>query len=125
MKALIHLLTPAALLALSPLAGAADWHLHADQSTHWNTVADWWSLPEGGTHPASISNLDHFISNGCVIRTIGGTTAASQTFGGASLTLKGSMIYVKTSSTTLPTSGQKSPFTKAHPRRRQLAISKV
>ncbi|MEO5713074.1 MAG: glycoside hydrolase family 5 protein [Luteolibacter sp.] len=103
MKPLIHLLTPALLLTTSSLSKAADWYLHADESAHWNTLSDWWSLPEGGTHPASISNLDNFTSNGCVIRTFGGTTAASQTFGGASLTLKGSTIYVKTSSTTLPT----------------------
>lgn len=103
MKSLIVVLTSSGLLAMSPLCRAADWYLHADQSTHWNTTSDWWSLPEGGTHPASISNLDNFYSNGCVIRTFGGTTAASQTFGGASLTLKGGNIYVKTSSTTLPT----------------------
>ena len=103
MKRLIPLITSVLLLPLLHAARASDWYLHADMggSDNWNTLADWWSAPEGGVNPTAISGTDNFFSNGCLIRTPG--TNAASTFGGASLTLRGAGIAVKTLSTTLPT----------------------
>lgn len=94
----------AGALFLGTISGsrAADWYLHADLATDWNTPANWWSSPVGptGTHPAAINSSDNFYNNGCVLRTPG---AVPTTFGGASLTLRGGTIAVKTSSSTQPT----------------------
>lgn len=103
MKRFTLLLASVILLTVSPKSRAADWYLHADQpgSDNWNTVTDWWSTPDAGTHPASINGADRFFSNGCLVRTP--STTSASTFGGASLTLNGSAIYIKSLSTTLAT----------------------
>jgi endoglucanase len=79
--------------------------LHADQlgSNNWHTLADWWSVLEGsGTHPAAISSVDNFYSNGCLVRTPANSNV--ETFGGASLTMNGGTMNVKSLSTTNATS---------------------
>jgi len=76
---------------------AADWYLHADQSSDWNTLVDWWSAVSGGSNPSAISANDDFFTNGFLLRTPAGSV--SSTFGGASLTVNGGSLLLKNTGT--------------------------
>ncbi len=72
----------------------ASWYLHAAQpaTDDWNTLADWFSSPAGGTNPLSISGNDNYFTNGyCNLRTP--ATSSDSTFGGALLTMASGTAY--------------------------------
>ena len=79
------------------------WYLHADQGSanNWHTLADWWSTPTAGSHPSAISANDDYFTNGRLLRTP--STSAASTFDGASLTIDGGRLLLKSTSSTTAT----------------------
>lgn len=85
---------PAFLLVLGTLAAAlvpaasthaANYYLHANQSTTtWSTAADWFDDPTAGTGGNAVTNGNHYYSNGFSLRTSSEGSDAS--FGGAAST---------------------------------------
>lgn len=74
---------------------AANWYLHDPQAGNWNTLTEWWSLPEGGVNPGAMSGSDDYFSAGMQLRTP--ATSVAETFPGRSLTLNGGGINNKAS----------------------------
>lgn len=73
-------------LLISGPALAADWYLHGNANS-WNTLANWWSAPVGGTNPAALSGTDTYHLNGYQITTPELTT--NTTFAGGALVVNG------------------------------------